>query len=210
MKKKEIHHVPEQEKAIRLSDYAIGIFESISSRKGIKKAIDSGRVWINGEAARTSKYITGGETIVLYEGKKKDRPVYELELAVLFEDDHIAVVEKPSGIIVSGNQHRSIENALPKNLGPSAQSDALDWPQPVHRLDFPTSGLLLIGKTRSAVTKLGEMFKSREIDKEYLALTKGKLDDTGVIDTPIKKNQLLPDMKSSKPWNPPSMASIKW
>lgn len=176
MKHLETHKVPELENPIRLSDYAGGIFNAIPSKKGMKKAIERGQVKVNGELGLTSKYLTGGERIELFESvSQRKKPVLELKLNIVFEDEYLAIIEKPAGIIVSGNKLRSIENALPYNMKRSWQPDSLKRAQPIHRLDFPTSGLLLIGKTSTSVTQLNKLFEHKEIKKVYHAVTTGKM-----------------------------------
>ena len=171
------------EKPARLSDLR-GVFKTISSRKGLKKALDKGLVLLNGEQAQTGDWVRGGETVSLLR-ELTNRPVLELSVEVLFEDDHLAVVNKPAGILVSGNKHRTLENALPFNLQQSSQMDALDWPQPIHRLDFPTSGVLLVGKTRTSVADLNRQFEEQLIHKEYMAITVGKMPEHGIVEIPI-------------------------
>ena len=92
----------------------------------------------------------------------------------------MAIVFKPSGILVSGNKFVTIANGLSKNLIKSTQYDAVK-PQPVHRLDYPTSGVLLIGKTRSSINTLSKIFKNKEIKKTYFAITIGKMDAKGIL-----------------------------
>ncbi|MFC2110529.1 RluA family pseudouridine synthase, partial [Bacteroidota bacterium] len=86
---------------------------------------------------------------------------------------------------VSGNKKWTLENALRSNLTPSTQKDALLHPEPIHRLDHPTSGVLLIGKTTAAVIELNQLFEKKEIKKSYFAVTINKQKKTGVINTPI-------------------------
>ncbi len=200
MKKIESHKVPKLDKPERLSDYLPGIFKAVSTRKGIKKAIARRRVQVNGTTGRSSKYISGGEEIVLLESKAElKKPKIDLEMEVIFEDDHLAIINKPPGIIVSGNKLRTVENALPTLLQPSSEVDALIRPHPAHRLDFPTSGLLIIGKTSKCVTALNLLFEKREIHKTYTAITIGKMkDETGHIDAPILKKSAITDYKRIK------------
>lgn len=129
--------------------------------------------------------IQGGEDIgckINSEGAK-DRKL-QLDLEVLFEDDFLAVINKPAGILVSGNKFLTVANALAQNLKPSNQLDALQ-PQPIHRLDYATSGVLLVGKTSQSIQKLGELFSSREIEKTYYAITIGSQKNNGEVHTPI-------------------------
>lgn len=197
MKKIESHKVPQLKNPQRLSDYLPGIFLSISSRKGIKKAIEKKLVHVNGTVGRTSKYINGGEEIVLYESKAELRkPIIDIPMDIVYEDEHIAIINKPPGLIVSGNKLRTVENALPNLLQKSIEVDALIRPHPAHRLDFPTSGLLIIGKTRASVTALNLSFEKREISKTYLAVTIGDMKTPeGRIENSIRKKSAITKYK---------------
>ena len=190
MKTLESHKVPSLSAPQRLSDYAVGIFEVITTRKGIKKALSKGLIRVNDERGTTGKLINGGETILLLAPNNK-KPVIKIDIDVLFEDDYLAIVNKPAGIVVSGNQKRTLENTLPANLKPSSLVDALPRPVPVHRLDQATSGLLLVAKTRSCQTALSELFAERKIDKTYHAIVMGDIKSEGVIETPIKEKSAI-------------------
>jgi len=111
---------------------------------------------------------------------------YHLSLEIIHEDDDIAVILKPAGINVSGNQFKTIQNALLYNLKESTKADKLPWPLPVHRLDNQTSGLLIIAKTKTSRIRLGRAFEKREIQKKYHALVIGNLEENGTINTPIE------------------------
>ncbi len=183
----ETHKVPQLDNRIRLSDYTPSIFKSIFSKKGIKKAIKKGLVTINGDIGYTSDYIIGGETIELYQSNfSKEKPTINLDLDIVYEDDYLAIVNKPAGIVVSGNKKYTLENALPNSLTKSKQKDALQRPEPIHRLDYPTSGALLVGKTAQAVILLNKMFEERSINKKYYAISLGEIMDNGCIETPIE------------------------
>jgi len=118
---------------------------------------------------------------------RQQKPVKQLELPleVLYEDQTLAIVYKPAGIVVSGNQFRTLENALPYNLQMSAHADALLVPEPIHRLDYPTSGVLLVGKTHQAVIALNQLFERKDIQKVYHAVTIGQMPSTGSLNEPI-------------------------
>ena len=183
----ETHTVPPDIRSnIRLSDYAIGIFRIIPTRKGIKKAIKKGCVWIDGIPADTGRWVQSGQVIQLMEPERRPSKIFELPLTILFEDEYIAVINKPAGIVVSGNQYRTIQNALSYNLSDSIAKDALACPMSVHRLDHATSGLLLIAKTRKARVVLGKYFENKQIDKKYQAIVIGKTLASGTIDFPIE------------------------
>jgi 23S rRNA pseudouridine1911/1915/1917 synthase len=177
----ETHIALTQEKPIRFQEYAVGIFKTIPTKSGIKKAIKKELIFIDGIIATTSKYISGGEKIELYQSEKSSNfERLKLELEVLFEDNYLGIIYKPAGIIVSGNKFVTIANALAQNLKKSNQSDAVK-PQPIHRLDYPTSGILLIGKTSAAITELGKLFEHKEIYKTYFAVSIGVMKTQGHI-----------------------------
>tara|TARA_B110000902_G_scaffold215662_1_gene248193 strand:- start:7148 stop:8011 length:864 start_codon:yes stop_codon:yes gene_type:complete len=181
----ENHIATKLEKPIRFQEYSVGIFKTIPTKSGIKKAIKRELIFIDGGLATTSKYICGGEKIELFQSKNSSNfKRLKLNLEVLFEDNYLAIIYKPAGILVSGNKFVTIANGLPQNLKKSNQFDAVK-PQPIHRLDYPTSGILLIGKTSTAITKLGKLFENKEIQKTYFAITIGKMNLEGKLNSPI-------------------------
>jgi 23S rRNA pseudouridine1911/1915/1917 synthase len=185
----ETHIAKKLEEPIRFQKYGVGIFKTIPTKSAIKKAIKKELIFIDGILATTSKYISGGEKIELIESENSSTfERLELNLEVLFEDDFLAIIYKPAGILVSGNKFVTIANALAQNLKKSNQIDAVK-PQPIHRLDYPTSGLLLIGKTSSAIQQLGDLFKNKEIQKTYFAITIGKMQSFGKINFAIDEKE---------------------
>jgi len=183
----ETHKVPKLEKAIRFQEYGVGIFSTIPTKSGIKKAIKKELIYIDGSLATTSKYISGEEKIELFQSEKSSIfERLELNLEVLFEDNYLAIIYKPAGILVSGNKFVTIANGLSQNLKKSTQFDAVK-PLPIHRLDYPTSGLLLVGKTSTAIIELGKLFKNKEIKKTYFAITIGTMNTVGLINFLIDK-----------------------
>ena len=177
----EIHKVSKLKKPIRFQEYGVGIFKTIPTKSGIKKGIKKKIIFIDGVLATTSKYIFGGEKIELFNADNQPGiKELKLNLKILFEDDYLAIIFKPVGILVSGNKLVTIANGLTHNLKKSKQPDAVK-PQPIHRLDYPTSGVLLIGKTSSAIRNLSQLFEKKEIQKTYIAISVGRMEKTGVI-----------------------------
>ena len=178
------HIVPDGIESVRFSDYAIEIFTIIPSRNGIKKAIKRGDFLVDGVKAETGTWVKPGQLITLNESDA-ERPVYRMLIPVVYEDNFIAVLNKPAGITVSGNRFKTVENTLPYNLINSSAEDALKRPGPVHRLDSPTSGLLLVAKTKQAQINLGNQFESKYIQKRYRAVVAGEIKSPGRISTDI-------------------------
>lgn len=181
----ETHIVPQLATRVRLQEYGVGLFNRALTKSALKKVLKKKYITVNGIIATTATYIKGGEVIQLaipdsVSATKK----LVFPLKVLFEDEHLAVIYKPAGILVSGIGFKTIANALPHNLRPSNLSDATN-PQPVHRLDYATTGLLLVGKTSSSIRDLNRMFVEKTIKKGYYAVTIGEMDANGKIKAPV-------------------------
>ncbi|MDX1651896.1 MAG: RluA family pseudouridine synthase, partial [Brumimicrobium sp.] len=112
--------------------------------------------------------------------------IWRLPIPVVYQDNYLAVINKPVGPPVSGNRFRTVQNALPYNLVQGEEPDALMAPLPVHRLDAVTGGLLIIAKNYSSRIKLGEMFENRQIEKRYLAVVEGKLEGSGLLNSQVE------------------------
>ncbi|MCF8713698.1 RluA family pseudouridine synthase [Joostella atrarenae] len=185
MNKTEKHIVPELLHPIRLQEYGVGIFNSALTKSALKKAIKKELITVNGVLASTATFIKGGETIKISVPEiKKAKKELIFPLPVLYEDEYLAAIHKPAGILVSGNSFKTIANALPQNLKKSTLIDAA-IPQPVHRLDYPTTGILLTGKTSNSIRILNKLFEDKKIQKTYFAITIGKMDSKGVITATI-------------------------
>lgn len=185
MQIKEIHTVPKLENSIRFQEYAVGIFKTLPTKSGVKKAIKKKLISINGDIATTALFILGEEKVILFESEDSSNfKRLQLTLDVIFEDDYLAIINKPAGILVSGNKFKTISNALDQNLIKSRQLDAVKA-KPIHRLDYPTTGLLLIGKTNASIIALNKLFEYKQIKKTYFAVTIGQMEVSGIINTLI-------------------------
>ena len=153
---------------------------------------------MNGRVAQTSDWIEEHQQIDYIQKDEKLLKVFQLKLEVVFEDDHLAIVNKPAGYPTSGNYFKTIEHALPFNLKLSRLPDALPYPLPVHRLDNPTSGLLIAAKTKSAQLQLHQDFEEKKIQKTYLALVNGKTLIQDSIQTKIEDKEAFTTYKTLK------------
>jgi len=195
------HIVPKGVEEIRLYDYVQQIFPTIPSRKGVKKAISREEILVNGNKTSTGHWVKAGQRIELLESSANPPKEYNLDLDIVFEDEFMAVINKPSGIPVSGNQFRTIQNAIMGNIKISKEEDALKWPKPVHRLDGPTSGLLIIAKTAKVLVKLGQQFEQKTIQKKYAAIVMGETPQSGVVDSDVDGLKSLSEYKTLKTIN---------
>ena len=159
---------------IRLIDYALDIFgDFILTRSMMKKTIKKGLIEIDGEKASGSEWIVEGMEISLLENEENIPEPFEMKLEIVYEDEHLAVIVKPAGIVVSGNMYRTIVNAVQYNISKSNLDDALPWPRPIHRLDMQTSGLLIIAKSQLATVELGKQLENKTLKKRYRAILVG-------------------------------------
>ncbi|MDB4496348.1 RluA family pseudouridine synthase [Flavobacteriaceae bacterium] len=191
----ETHIAKKQKEPIRIQEYAVGIFKTTTTRSAVKKAIKKNLIFVNNSPTTTAKIIVGGEKITLFAPEERTTKPLKLKLSVIFEDNYLAVIEKPAGILVSGNTFKTIDNALEQNINKSNQPDAVK-PRPVHRLDYPTTGLLLIGKTSSSIQLLNQLFEHKKIKKIYHAITIGKMNSDGFILSNVNRKEAKSSYKT--------------
>ena len=175
------HTVPEDPPMLRLDAYCAQVFPVFTSRNQAREAIKEKRLLVNGESARTDWFPKAGMEMSAKVPESPTLPLLKMDLDVLYADPHLAVVFKPAGIQTRGNCRRTVHRALRHNLEMSTAADALPMPDPCHRLDYKTAGLLLVARTVSARVALNRMFANREIHKRYRALVTGRLDGEGEI-----------------------------
>ncbi|MFY0604988.1 MAG: RluA family pseudouridine synthase [Flavobacteriaceae bacterium] len=194
----EKHIVPQQKKPIRLQEYAVGVFKTVATKSAIKKAIRKELILVNEISTSTAHIVMSGDIITLLKSTEENnyKPL-RLTLEVIYEDDFLAVINKPAGILVSGNKFKTIDNALLQNLQKSTQSDAVR-PRPVHRLDYPTTGLLLIGKTSTSILALNQLFEKKEIQKTYHAISIGHMEKEGIVSLDIDEKEAHSSFKVLK------------
>ncbi len=178
--------VPADAPRVRLDRAATTWLDAFPTRASARKAALRGELALDGEVSEPARWVTPGSRISWLEPPAHRVPVLRVSVPVVFEDDHLAVVGKPGGLATSGALPRTLERALPHNLTPSAAPDRLVRPRPVHRLDAPTAGLVVVAKTRSAHAHLGWQFQRRQIEKRYRAVVVGLLEGKGIIEADIE------------------------
>jgi 23S rRNA pseudouridine1911/1915/1917 synthase len=158
------------------------------SRSRVQALIDEGAVSVDGRTRKSSHRLRGGERVELVPPMPVSaEPAPEaIALTVLHEDRDLLVVDKPAGMVVHpGAGHRSgtLVNALLHHVTDLGGVGGALRPGLVHRLDKDTSGLLVITKHDVALRALQAAFKSREVEKTYLALVLGQPPDAGTFRT---------------------------
>ncbi|NRP10126.1 Ribosomal large subunit pseudouridine synthase D [Marinobacterium sp. xm-a-121] len=186
--------VPDELYGKRLDQAVAQIFPDYS-RSRLQGWIKEGELTVDGKVLRTRDKLTGGEKIVvdaqiavIEEHKGEDIP-----LDIVFEDEHILVLNKPSGLVVhpaSGHAEGTLLNALLHHAPEVAQVPRAGI---VHRLDRETTGLMVVAKTIQAQTDLVEQLQERSMGREYEAVVQGVMIGGGTVDEPMgrhSKNRL--------------------
>lgn len=150
-----------------------------ASRTKIQAAADAGCVQVNSKIVKSNYRIKPGDEIrIMLPEPPRDKEVYpeNIPLDIVYEDDHLLVVNKVAGMVVHpgyNNFSGTLVNALVYHVGQLPQKDESHRPGLVHRIDKDTSGLLVVGKTQFALSHLGNQFYNHNIHRRYLALVWG-------------------------------------
>ena len=162
------------------------------SRNKVLEMIDNGLVLVNGKKIKKSYKVMPGDDIFVEEGYVKEITLEkeDIPIDIMYEDDYIIVVNKPSGMVVhpgNGNSNHTLVNALLNHTDKLSKQDIR--PGIVHRIDKDTSGVLLVAKTDEALNILADGFKNKTIKREYVALLKGVYpNNSAIIDAPIGRD----------------------
>ena len=184
------HNVPVHLANKRFDQIASELFEGFS-RSCLKNWILSGELKVNGEPKKPKEKLFPGDVLTLraeLTGQHKDL-AEPIPLNVVFEDEHILVINKPSNFVVhpgAGNMTGTVLNALLHHVPETAQLPRCGI---VHRLDKDTTGLMVIAKTHLAHQSLVEQLQTREMGREYEAVSIGVMTSGGFVDEPISRHQ---------------------
>ena len=168
--------MPDDIETVRLDSFIVARTSDLS-RSRIAELIDEGLIIVDGEKTRRSRKLRGGEkiSIEIPQPKLCELKPVNLNLDVIFSDEHIAVINKPAGLIVhpaGTTDEITLVHGLLHQFPEIAAMEDDERPGIVHRLDKDTSGCLIIAKTEKARLKLIEMFSCHKIKKEYYTLVK--------------------------------------
>lgn len=161
------------------------------SRVRWRKAINSGQVLVDGRRSKAAYRLRGGEQIVATppESEVEGPQPEAIPLDILFEDEHLAAINKPPGMVVhpaKGHWSGTLTSGLAYHFSQLSSVGGTTRPGIVHRLDRDTSGVIVVAKTDAAHLGLASQFEQRTTTKTYLALLAGTPDrDRDVIDEPI-------------------------
>src|ERR1700676_42644 len=183
----------------RLDQFLTARLESVS-RARVQEMIAEGNVLVNDAPAKASLKLRGGERInVLGEAQRTPLKAIaeDIPLDIVYEDDDLAVINKPAGMMVhagagateDARNRGTLVNALLHHLQSLSGVGGELRPGIVHRLDKETSGLIIVVKNDEAHRKLGAQFAAREVKKKYVALVHGWVKkDSGTIAQNISRD----------------------
>lgn len=193
--------VPVEAAGWRLDQFLAGQLDGVS-RSRVQQMVEQGDVLVEGKREKASLKLRGGEQVVV-SGQQQVTPLEaraeEIPLEIVYEDDDLAVVNKPAGMMVHAGSGATDEarsggtlvNALLHRFKSLSSVGGDLRPGIVHRLDKETSGLILIAKNDKTHEALAEMFAERRITKTYVTLVQGKLPEDGAtIQAPISRDSV--------------------
>ncbi|MFP2960889.1 RluA family pseudouridine synthase [Myxococcus sp. 1LA] len=201
------HRAPPEARGERVDQYLARAFPDLT-RSRIHGLIEAGHVLADGQPAKPARRLRGGELLVLHVPAPVPAvPVAEeLPLALLHEDRDLVVVDKAAGMVVhpgAGHASGTLVNALLHRVKDLAGVGGELRPGIVHRLDKDTTGCLVVAKNEQSLVALQKSFKTRAVEKTYLALVHGVPPAEGRIETlygrhPIHRQRFTGKVKEGK------------
>ncbi len=160
------------------------------SRSRLQGWIKDGSLTVDGVVKRPRDKLFGGETVVIDAQVEmiEDHKPQDIPLDIIYEDDHILVVNKPAGLVVHpavGHRDGTLLNALLHHCPDIAQVPRAGI---VHRLDMDTTGLMVVAKTIAAQTELVDQLQERSMGREYEAIVNGVMTGGGAVDEPMGRH----------------------
>ena len=193
--------VPVEAAGWRLDQFLAGALDGVS-RSRVQQLVEQGDVLVEGKREKASLKLRGGESVAIH-GQQQvtalEAHAEDIPLEIVYEDDDIAVINKPAGMMVHAGSGATddarsggtLVNALLHRFETLSTIGGDLRPGIVHRLDKETSGLILIAKNDAAHEALAEMFASRQVTKTYVALVQGRLPEDGAtIVAPISRDSV--------------------
>jgi len=184
--------IPQELAGARLDQALASLFPEFS-RARLSEWIRRGLATVDRRQCRPRDRVAGGERIELKPAPAADSERWEaqpLDIAVIYEDEHLLVVDKPAGLVVhpgAGNPDGTLVNAL---LYRDPALVRVPRAGVVHRLDKNTSGLLVVARTLMAHKHLVNALEKRRVEREYLAIVTGSLRAGGRVDAPVGRHRV--------------------
>jgi 23S rRNA pseudouridine1911/1915/1917 synthase len=196
-------HVCSQDYSKRL-DVFLSQKETVLSRSRVKRLIEMGNVQVGGRKAKAGMRLRENDivTLTLPQPQRLEAQAEPIPLTILFEDPHLIVVDKPSGMVVhpaAGNFSGTLVNALLHHCPDLSGIGGVLRPGIVHRLDKDTSGILVVAKDDLTHRGLSEQFKKHTPTRKYIGIVFGQIADEGQIDAHIGRHPAHRKKMSARP-----------
>ena len=203
------HQVSPEHRDQRLDVVAAEVFSDYS-RARLQAWIKSGQLRVNGEVAKPKDRLQGDEWLELdAEVEPEDRwQPQPLDLSLVYEDDHLLVLDKPAGLVVhpgAGVPDNTLLNGL---LHQYPELAAIPRAGIVHRLDKETSGLMVVARSLPAHSALVKQLQKRTLGREYQAVVMGELTGGGTVDKPVGRHPTQRVKMAVLPNNPNAKQAI--
>jgi 23S rRNA pseudouridine1911/1915/1917 synthase len=184
-----------RQEPLRIDKFLMNRVEG-ATRNKLQQAIEDGNVLVNNETIKSNYKIKPGDTIVVFETRRPESQEVipeDMPLNIAYEDDDLMIINKPAGMVVHpgcGNYSGTLVNGLAYYMQQhKIETEDLQRVGLVHRIDKDTTGLVVIGKTETAMTKLAAQFKKHTVHRRYMALVWGDMEeDEGTIKAHIGRN----------------------
>jgi 23S rRNA pseudouridine1911/1915/1917 synthase len=196
-----IFHASAADAGRRLDQFLTAALGDVS-RSRVQQLIAQQKVTVNGERAKASMKLDGNDSIAVI-GEVQLPPLKaqaeDIPLEIVYEDNDIAVINKPAGMMVhagagatsDARSRGTLVNALLHHMKKLSKVGGELRPGIVHRLDKETSGLILVAKNDAAHRNLGSQFSGREVKKKYVALVQGwPKAESGTINAPVSRDRI--------------------
>ena len=177
-----------QQSGDRLDLFLTTYYNGRITRSQITAGIKNGSILLNNSSVKSGMILKRGDVInVNIEDAEAPAAAEDIKIDIIFEDDHLIVLNKPRGLVVhpgAGNKHGTLLNALLYKMREDDKGD-VQRAGIVHRLDKNTAGLMIAAKTAAVQAKLAAMFEKHEIKRTYLGLVEGIISENGTINKNI-------------------------
>ncbi|MFM2359595.1 MAG: hypothetical protein RLY16_1588 [Bacteroidota bacterium] len=190
--------VSKGQEALRIDKFLMSRIEG-ATRNKIQQAIDEERVLVNDKTVKSNYKVRPFDKINVFDYKNPESSEIvpqQMDLNIVFEDEHILVINKPAGMVVhpgSGNPNGTLINGVAYHLlqqNPDITESGLNRFGMVHRIDKNTTGLLVLAKTPLAMTHLAKQFFNHTVHRRYIALVWGDFEEeNGTITGHVGRHQ---------------------
>lgn len=188
---KQSNHNPDYEPRQRLDQYVLSQFPQLSRSYAVR-LIGEEKVHVNNQIEKPGYKLRTGDSVTIDFDTSELEKIPDIDLPVVYEDDDVLIINKPAGVISHSRgrywDEPSVASYMRQRTGQPGERSGI-----VHRLDRPTSGIMICAKNQLAIAFLQKQFADRTVKKTYIAVVKGHMSpEQAIIDMPIERNPKVP------------------